>query len=474
MLSKNTIITLFILVITALTVPRLFLNYGYDDDSASGVVSAENLLRTGTYVPSRLPGNPLFEYLLAGLAPWGGPAATNTFVLLSFCLAVWAFYRIVKDSENRLLLTIIFASTPIILLNAATTMDYIPGLALLLCAYLMAVEERYTAAFIFTGLAAGMRISNFLFMVPLSVFLLLRRQNAAKIAALFMLGLFTGIVFYLPIITRFGARMFVIPPSVFSFRYTIFRTAYNLIMLFGPVASAGIIVLVLINLKSLGRTVKDMPRIVLDTLSAALFIMLFLRHSDETSYLIPAVPFIYFLLARVFSRKDLIVTALLVFSFSVFNIELKGGQSGSRKLIARPSWGIIAKDYEVRKELNDLRQAIVSYDWPAKAIIMTGVGPTLTYNNKGLEPASIKSILPGLDLAGMGEPEMHKLTGKEVYFVFALPENFAQELKNKGFKLYIFSESAPSTVMNVYKYDPYSIGMQKLDIFCDKPFYGKS
>src|SRR5947209_2814131 len=61
---------LFALAVVPATLPRLLLNYGTDEDAWRSANAAANLAATGVYNPSRLPGNPLFEYVLALVVPW--------------------------------------------------------------------------------------------------------------------------------------------------------------------------------------------------------------------------------------------------------------------------------------------------------------------------------------------------------------------------------------------------------------------
>ncbi|MGA3086886.1 MAG: hypothetical protein ABSE95_19210 [Thermodesulfobacteriota bacterium] len=471
--TKKILLLLFSLIILSLTLPRLILNYGFERDTVRGVLAADHFVKTGIYIPSRLPGNPLFEYVLAAIAPWGKHVATNTFVLLTYCLALWAFSCLAKKYNHALLLILLFAATPLILLYAVTTKDYISGLALILCAYI-AVQKDYVAlSFILTGLAAGMRLSNFLFLVPLALFLLMNRQKLLKIIALTMLGLCVGLVLYLPVLSRYGLQMFIIPPSHLNPKDYLFKTAYNLIMLFGPITSLGIAGMFLLNIKNIRQSVvQNMPSFILEASTVILFIVLFLRHSDQTAYLIPVIPFAYLIFAQIFSHKQLMLVVVLVISFAFFTVELKGGDSGHRKITPYLSWGILVKDYQNRKSLNDLRRAMTHYAWPDKTFILTGAGPIVTYNNPGLEPSSLKTIIPGSPLGHVWESvNVQKIKDKDVYFVYALSEDLAKALQKKGYTLYIFSEGAPGIVMNVYKYDPYRIGIQKLDVFCDKPFY---
>ena len=54
MLNKKLVTVLAIIVFAILTVPRLFLDYGLDDDVYRSLITAEKIIQTGTYSPSRL------------------------------------------------------------------------------------------------------------------------------------------------------------------------------------------------------------------------------------------------------------------------------------------------------------------------------------------------------------------------------------------------------------------------------------
>src|SRR5439155_11362773 len=78
-------------IIALATLPRIFTNYGNDEDAWRIARAADTLATTGRYEPSRLPGNPLFEYLLTPIIPFVGHIGSNLLVLLSYILAVAIF-----------------------------------------------------------------------------------------------------------------------------------------------------------------------------------------------------------------------------------------------------------------------------------------------------------------------------------------------------------------------------------------------
>src|ERR1043166_719517 len=73
-----------------------FLCYAYGTDPVSGRVALTGryLLAHGQYFPSRLPGYPLQEFLVAPLTPLGS-VATNFETVLASLLGVYLFSRIV-------------------------------------------------------------------------------------------------------------------------------------------------------------------------------------------------------------------------------------------------------------------------------------------------------------------------------------------------------------------------------------------
>ena len=81
-------------LVLVFTVPCLYIDAGSDGDAIRGIRAAENLYKTGKYLQSRIPGNPLFEYLLFLIVPWGGYIGSNIFVLLSFGFCVIGFYSL--------------------------------------------------------------------------------------------------------------------------------------------------------------------------------------------------------------------------------------------------------------------------------------------------------------------------------------------------------------------------------------------
>lgn len=477
MLSKKQI-SIFVLVtiIGIMTIPRSVIDYGAEGDAARSVEAADEFFSTGVYRPSRLPGTPLFEYLLAIVVPWGGHIASNLLVLTFYVVSVSVFSFLVRGRDANLLLTGTFALTPILLVNAVTTVDYIPGLALMLCCYICATKNRYILASIFLGLSIGFRISNVLFVIPVSLFLLLERRRIYEIIIFFFFSIFIGFVFYIPIFIRAGIHLFDFQLGAFPGPYYLSRVIYHALMLFGPLATIGILVVALANSKNIIQSIKIFrfrsASFILELTTIVIYAVLFMGHPSKTYYLIPIVPFFYLFISRWLSKRQLILIGVLIISFALFTVEFKGGKSGRRAVIFKPAWGGVVSDYINRNEMELLRAGIGKFEESDKAVIMTGEGPKLTYKNDILVRADCKEMLPNLLEEDTCEiSDVHRIIGREVYLVYCLPRDYVSMLREQGYRIYMFPETAPSTAIHKYGYDPYQIGVKTLEIFNKEAFY---
>ncbi|HMK36210.1 MAG TPA: hypothetical protein VK463_14145 [Desulfomonilaceae bacterium] len=467
------------LAVCLMTVPRLLINYGMDGDAIRGMLAGRNLVSTGMYIPSRLPGNPTFEYFLAVVSFIDGHVVANVLILAFYGLCIAAFRVLSKDYEHDLLLLALFALTPILLVNAVAAKDYVPGLALLLWSYVCARKGQYLSGYLLLGLAIGFRLPNVLFAIPLGFFLYLRKRTVPEILFLSGISVLMGGLAYAPIYLESGTSMLEIPGHSYQGISYLFFTGYRLLMVFGPVATAGICVLLAMNSRKIGRVTRESflsgdPEYCLEFTSVIGFFLLFLRHSDKSEYLIPVIPFFYLLVWRWLNYKEVVCLSILVVSFAFVSLELKGGESGRRAVGFKPEWGIVVKDFQDRRELEALRDGVDMFDHSRKTVILHGYGPVLGFDNNKLARADYREIDPALDAEGITESNyIHRLRTGPVFFVSGLSEKNVRLLQQKGFAVYFFSESAPSLCMYVHRYDPAALGLPRLDILNEHAFYRK-
>lgn len=471
--------TCLALLIAVMTIPRLLINYGMDGDAIRGMIAAQRLVETGTYIPSRLPGNPLFEYLLAVLSLLDGHILTNAVILAFYLAAIAGFRTLARDREHGLLLVGLFSLTPILVMNSVVTKDYIPSLATILWSYAAAQRKRNLAAYLLLSVAVGLRLPNFLFAIPLGLFLWLGGERSLKIGALTLLTVLVGAMWYVPVFSRSGWQMLAFPASTYHGLGYLLYMGYRIIMVFGPVATVGIVFMIALNTRNIisltaGQFRSADPSYIFESTAVILSLALFVKHAHQSEYLIPAIPFFYLLLARWLSHRQLQVAAALILSFAVVSVELKGGESGRRAMTLRPQWGIIVKDYLDRKELEALRYGVTGFGVSGRAVIVHGYGPMLGFENPGLESIGYRELSPRLNGNAIADPDsVHRIRSGNVYLVSGLSRENVLELQHDGYRLFCFTESAPSLALHSYGYDPFQLGMERLETTGPNAFFRK-
>jgi hypothetical protein len=448
------------LAVLALTLPRAVLDYGYDPDAARSALAGRNLALTGTYVPSRLPGNPLFEYALALLSFAGGHAVANLFVLLTFALAVAAFHGLAREHPHGGRLTVLFAFTPLLLQNAATTMDYIPALAAMLWSWRALRAGREATAGILLGLCIGCRLPWAIFAVPGTMEILARRRGAARAILFAAVGASTGLLFYVPIFPAYADRFHELGSRVrvgaAGLGRLLLLAGYNAVGLLGAAATLVLAVLFAAKLPRIARSPSGPPDApdgaAVELAGMAVFAALFALHPDESAYLLPALPFLYLFAARHLSRSGLAILAGAVLSHGLVTLQLKAGASGNRRLGVRPSRGILIEDYAARRARNAMRSGIADLVPAGPAVVMTAMGPALTLDNDRVEPVPALPVPLSNPDAFLDSNEVFRVKGRDVYLVYGLAPEHVADVRRSGYAVHMFPK-ASAALRKRYRYD---------------------
>jgi hypothetical protein len=456
------------------TVLLMLTSYGTDGDAARAAASAARLFREGVYVPSRIPGYPLFEGSLALVVPWSGHVGANLFVFGFYCGAVAAFACLVRSTGDKVIIAI-FALTPILLLNAATTMDYVPALALVLWSYVVARQGKSTLAFFLVAVAGGFRLTSLLFVGLLFLYGIASGWRFLRTAILSAASIALGLAWYYPVFRQVGFQMFTDLPRRRFTPMQVLQAGYNGISFLGPAATVGLLILALVFWRRLAICLRGgwsthSPELIVEVGGVVGFGLLFVLHPDEPAYLLPALPFLCLFLARWLPTPSLVIAGVLIVAASVATIELKGGVSGHRRVRPRLAWGTLVMDYQHRREIQAMREYISQLAWPDKSVIMTAFGPILTFDNPSLVPVELSAINPRLPQEAV-RWDVHQLKGRQVFFVYLLSRRQAEVLQKDGHPLFVFSVGAPSAAKSWYDYDPVAMGFLRLNVHEGVPFY---
>ncbi len=482
-------------VVVVLIVPRSIIDYGESGDAWDNAGDAIKLGTEGLIpaIPHMIrwpPGVPLFIYALAPVAPMAGHVGTNLLVAAFYIAAVALFAVAVRDEQHGRLLTVLFALTPIVIKNAAVTQDFVCGLVPVLAAYIALQRGRYALAGLLIGVAAGFRITNILFVIPASAYMVLTpimRDRWARIAGLSALAAAVALCCYSPFIltSGLGWRYFMPLPGHGNKQPILVHVrlaVYNWVYVLGPAAcvtllSAGLMEGSRIVKAARLMAVNRAPIVAFGGLAIGLHGMLTWTFTMKAEYVLPALPFLYILLAGCLSRKAMVWFAIAASSYAVLSVETKGGSSGKRTLTVRPAWGLVVDDYVRRTEIAALRQGVGQLRSLGKAVVLTGMAGVLTADNPAVETSDIKSVSAGaLPEWGVSEHRavgstVHRIRSSGVFLVDSLPKAGVDLVRRDGYKVYMFSEYAPTAAVNGQGYDPYTLDIQILPILSARAFY---
>jgi len=479
------------LAVGILILPRCFIDYGESGDALDNATDALRLARLGLSdsIPLMVrwpPGIPAFIYLLAAFVPWGGHSASNLLVFAFYVGCVWTFYQMARDLPNRRWLVGMFALTPILLRDAAVTQDFVPGTFFVMTTYLALKSTRYLLAAVLLGISVGFRITNVLMLLPVALYIWTRlalRSPWERLRTVALVGGATaglGLAWYVPFIHYSGlGTLYFVPTRHGEINLKVF--IYNMLYVFGPIALMVIAACVTAERRALSAWVHKTlaarsPDMLFCITTLAVYTAVCFRFPNKISYWLPAVPFFYLFVADWISPRGLRFFAISVVSFSLVNLELKGGTSGRRTFRPHLDWGCVLGDWLRRREIQDLRRGIGQLRSLGKALVLTGMGGVLTRDNYELVQVDSAAVSPSLDPeVGRGKNRVtdtiHQLRGSEVFLLANLSQSDVRLLRGEGFKVYMFSEYAPSNIKDSQGYDPYQEGIGTLPVLEPCAFY---
>jgi hypothetical protein len=150
-----------LLVVTAaVTLPLIWWGYGTDID-AGYLVEAGERIRLFDYAPSRNPGVPVVEAIVAVLDPLGH-VAVNLATAAALAATVVGCARLVRawGHDNGDVVALAFLASPIALVAGTSTGDFVWALALFVWGALAQIRDRPVVAGVLYALAVGSRSST--------------------------------------------------------------------------------------------------------------------------------------------------------------------------------------------------------------------------------------------------------------------------------------------------------------------------
>ena len=357
--------------------PLLGGGYGADTDAYRVVLTARYLWAHGEYLPSRLPGFPLHELVVA-LLVWGGPLLTNAVTALVALVGVLVFARLVRELNvpSPGLVVFGFAFTPLLVVNSVTTLDYHWALTAMLGAYLAAVRGRPALAGLLLGVAIGFRITAGAFLLPLVVLLGWRGRwrDAALLAAT---ALVVALVAFLPVAIPYRFRFLDFADSRVSPDGVIRVVGQWALGAGGALAVLAALALSWRSVAALpARAVRD-PHVVVWLLTVALYAVAFVRLPVDAGYLLPIYPFGFMLLAITLRPALMAAIVAVVVVCGFVDLDIQQLHNFDPRIAARtvrPSWRVagLFHDQLQRRRWQTYARAIPSAPVPEHSVVLTG------------------------------------------------------------------------------------------------------
>jgi len=361
-----------VLVAMASTLPIFWLGYGTDLDVAA-VLRAGERIREGGYEPSRTPGVPVFEAVVAILDPVGGHLAVNLATVAAFLAAVVGSARLVRalGRPNGDLVALAFLACPTALIAGTSTADFMYALAFFVWGALAHLRSRHVTAGVLLGLSVGARSSTAL---VVAAFLLAdawpreRRQLGIKTA---LIAVPLGVLLYVPAWLAYDRTLGFLDQTNgwHGLANNLGRFAYKNYAVAGIIAVIVLLTAVPVLVRSLARWGTD-PLVRFGALGFASTQALFLVVPWKLAHLLPSLLLLLFWLsATEWNRRPrlwLLVGALAVNGVVALRPLVPNDPDASRSASFQPAItvGYLVNDIRCRARFMDEPPRLESEAWP--------------------------------------------------------------------------------------------------------------
>lgn len=348
---------IFVLVVSS-RLPFLGPGYGQDPDAWRYAEAAREMVRTGSYRASRLPGYPLPELTYAATAMWlegetvpdppppgtgslARPFSVIVALLSGVAAAAFGVVLMRLGCRDAVAGALALALTPVVYVQSTGAMDYVWALAFLMLALERAVAGKPVVAGALLGLAIGCRLTLGVMLLPLVIIAaapesrapapLARSSPPALAQAVKLVSpalLVSGVVF-LPVLLAHGMDFLTFVDQSKPWDEILKRMSFGV---FGVVGSFGIFLVLASTrfLRSWPAVLADVPRehVVAWAIALMLLVAVFLRLPIEAGFLVPAVPFALLLLARVLPRPLFLLLCVILALSSFVSVVRSGPRPG--------------------------------------------------------------------------------------------------------------------------------------------------
>jgi hypothetical protein len=452
-----------------------FVNYGHgtDPDAWRVALTAHHLLDTGDYFPSRLPGNPLHEFIITVFIP-GGWLLANLATAVAALVGVYLFAQVLKRHGLPYpgLVTIGFAFTPLLYINSISTMDYMWTLTFILASYLSMLSGRNVWAGVFIGLAIGCRLQSVI-LLPVFAYYLWRTNDWREVFPMGMAAGGVAAICFSPVLAVYGLDFLNYYDASVGYQDVIRllgKEALGILGGLGVMAGAAISLPRLMKMP--GDAIRD-PLVGTWLLVIAMYFTSFTRLPHEIAYLIPVFPFGLLIMARYFTRLALGGAIAAIVIAGLVDITTESDAIGpSSFTTASIGKGLILSNADTMSAQKEFVEGIIDAEVPDHSVVMSGfIFPQLAIRERDRLDARIlqRDYAAISMLSDRGEAVD---TQRDVRYVWLLTYETFEALRSQGYSLFLVPDAAGGTAA-LYDYRPSLLGASFLKLDKQSPSAGK-
>lgn len=296
------------------------MGYGVEEDSLTAVYTAYESHTSGSYVMSRLPGHPAYEYLLRWLWPvrhWAYPLL-NVIGLIMSVVFLHLIFKLTDRDKTRQQITGYLFLIPVMFTSLFETMEYALSLSALIIAWWAAETKRPWLSAVFIVFATGFRLPNLIFGLPL--FLMIGHRLNLRTALGFAIVSFLGAgLMYYPVWSVYGPAFF----DTYSLPYPpTAKVIYKgTVGVWGLAGSAGIGIAFLgirwAGVRAAVVRMSALPYLIALVFSIGLYIVL----PEKSAFLMPFVVLFGSMVIR-FSRLSFLRTGFVLIAMNLMILDV--------------------------------------------------------------------------------------------------------------------------------------------------------